>query len=50
MTIDQHIEELRAEMKACSEREEIAQIEAELRAALEERQRLDPDFAGPVAA
>jgi hypothetical protein len=50
MTIDQHIEELRAEIRACPEREEIAQIEAELRAALEERRRLDPDFRVPVAA
>ncbi|KHK89061.1 hypothetical protein LK12_22155 [Novosphingobium malaysiense] len=40
MTIDQHIEELRAELKACPERAEQAQIAAELQAALERREQL----------
>ena len=41
MTIDQHIEELRAELKACIDDGERAQIEAELQAALVERDRLE---------
>lgn len=41
MTIDQHIEELRAELKACIDDSERAQIEAELQAALTERDLLE---------
>ncbi len=33
MTIEQHIEELRAELNACADRDEITQIQAELAAA-----------------
>lgn len=43
MTIDWHIEELRAELKACCEAEEIAMIESELDAALTERGRLETE-------
>lgn len=41
MTIDAHIEELRAEIKACLDRTEIATIERELAAALDERCKLE---------
>ena len=41
MTIDQHIEELRAELKASIDDAEIVQIRAELEAALSERERLE---------
>jgi hypothetical protein len=41
MTIEQHIEELRVELKVSTDEAEIAQIRAELEAALSERERLD---------
>jgi hypothetical protein len=41
MTIEQHIEELRAELKASTDDAEIVQIRTELEAALSERQRLE---------
>lgn len=41
MTIDQHIEELRAELKACLDDEEFGVIQAELQAVLTERARLE---------
>lgn len=41
MTIDQHIEELRAELKACCDAKEIAVIDRELAAALIERAKLE---------
>jgi len=44
MTIDQHIEELRAELKGCNDSGEIAQMKAELAAALEAREQLDGEF------
>lgn len=43
MTIDQHIEELRAELKACCEPAEITVIDRELAAALTERKRLESE-------
>lgn len=48
MTIDQHIEELRAELKASIDDAEIAQITAELEAALSERERLEKSFETAV--
>ncbi|RSU59617.1 hypothetical protein DAH55_10990 [Sphingomonas koreensis] len=39
MSIEQQIEELRAELKACCDRRESQQIATELQAALEERER-----------
>jgi len=48
MTIDQHIEELRAELKASIDDAEIVQIEAELEAALGERERLEKSFETTV--
>lgn len=44
MTLDQQIEELRAELKGCLDAEEIMQIEAELEIALAERKRLEAAF------
>jgi hypothetical protein len=41
MTIEQHIEELRAELKASTDDAEIVQIRTELEAALSERERLE---------
>lgn len=39
MTIEQHIEELRAELNACTDHQEITQIRAELAAAETEVRR-----------
>ena len=47
MTIEQHIEELRVELKASTDDTEIAQIMAELEAALNERERLEMQFGTP---
>lgn len=44
MTIEQHIEELRAELKACLDGEEFSAIQAELQAALTERARRESTF------
>jgi hypothetical protein len=44
VSLDQQIEELRAELKGCSDAHEIAQIDAELRAALALRERFEADF------
>jgi hypothetical protein len=44
MTIEQQIEELRAELSAAMDRTEIAQIEADLQAALAELARLEAAF------
>lgn len=41
MTIEQHIEELRAELKASTDDAEIVQIRAELEVALSECERLE---------
>ncbi len=41
MTIDQHIEELRAELRSCLDAGEIDVIERELEAALSDRFRLE---------
>lgn len=48
MTIDQQIEELRAELKASTDDAEIVQIEAELETALSERERLETLFVTAV--
>lgn len=42
MTIEQHIEELRAELIACDDTSERAQIEAEMQAAKAELAALQP--------
>ena len=44
MTIEQQIEELRAELSACIDAAETAQIEAELVTAMTEKARLDATF------
>ena len=44
MSIEQHIEELRAELNACSNRRESKQIAAELQAALSERDEHEAAF------
>jgi len=41
MTLDQHIEELRAELRGVTDDNELRQIEAELRVALAERAKLE---------
>jgi len=41
MTLDQHIEELRAELRGVTDKHELRQIEAELQAALAERAKLE---------
>ncbi|MGS1016153.1 hypothetical protein [Allosphingosinicella humi] len=41
MSIEQHIEELRAELNACRSRRESKQIAAELQAALTEREQIE---------
>jgi hypothetical protein len=48
MTIEQHIEELRAELKASSDDAEIVQIRAELEAALNEREREEMQLGAPL--
>ena len=48
MTIEQHIEELRAELKASTDDVESAQISAELRAALNERERQERQVEAEV--
>jgi hypothetical protein len=48
MTIEQHIEELRAELKASSDDAETAQIRAELEAALNEREREEMQLGAPL--
>ncbi len=45
MCIEQRIEELRAELAACTDRQEISQISAELQAALAERARIEARIA-----
>lgn len=45
MTIEQHIEELRAELSRSDDMAEIAQIERELREATAERDQLEAAFA-----
>lgn len=40
MSVEQHIEELRAELRSLTDREELQQVEAELAAALAQRDRL----------
>jgi uncharacterized protein YdeI (YjbR/CyaY-like superfamily) len=44
MSIEQHIEELRAELSACIDDAERAQIEAELQAALAEMAAIERAF------
>ncbi|MET4898730.1 hypothetical protein RN629_16540 [Sphingomonadaceae bacterium jetA1] len=39
MALEQHIEELRAELRSIADKDELRQIEAELEAALEELDR-----------
>lgn len=41
MTLDQHIEELRAELRGVTDNDELRQIEAELQAAMAERAKLE---------
>jgi len=41
MTLDQHIEELRAELRGVTDRDELRQIEAELQTAMAERAMLE---------
>lgn len=41
MTLDQHIEELRAELRGVTDRHELRQIETELRSAMAERAMLE---------
>ena len=41
MTIEEHIEELRAELRACDDDTEIAVIKAELQAALDRKIAID---------
>lgn len=48
MTIEQHIEELRAELKASTDDAEVARIRAELEAALNERERLEMQLEAPL--
>jgi len=48
MTIEQHIEELRAELKASTDDIEIVQIRAELEAALNERERQEMQLGAPL--
>ncbi|HEU4959973.1 MAG TPA: hypothetical protein VFT56_06155 [Sphingomonas sp.] len=48
MTIEQHIEELRAELKASTDDIEIVQIRAELEAALNEREREEMQLGAPL--
>jgi len=45
MNIEQHIEELRAELKWCDDEEEIATISRELKAALAQKTRCEPTCA-----
>ncbi|MGB3318015.1 MAG: hypothetical protein WA978_01475 [Sphingopyxis granuli] len=40
MSVEQHIEELRAELRSLTDENELRQVEAELEAALAERDRL----------
>jgi len=44
MSIEQQIEELRAELRGCGSRREARQIAAELQAAKDERERLEKAF------
>ena len=46
MSIEQQIEELRAELRACIDSDEFAVIEQELQAALAARRRLAGTFEG----
>lgn len=48
MTIEQQIEELRAELKASRDDAEIVQIRAELEAALNERERQEMQLGAPL--
>lgn len=41
MTLERHIEELRAEIRTCNDLDERRQIELELAAALAERRQID---------
>lgn len=43
MTLNQHIEELRAELRGIDDPRELRQIERELAEALERRAQLEPD-------
>lgn len=48
MSIEQHIEELRAELNACWDRRESKQIAAELQAALKEREQQKTAFEANI--
>ncbi|MBJ7441935.1 MAG: hypothetical protein JHD35_23360 [Sphingopyxis sp.] len=48
MTIEQHIEELRAELNACTDAAEFAQITREYQVALEQRIERDKAFDAVV--
>ena len=43
MTLNQHIEELRAELRSIDDPRELRQVERELAEALERRNQLEPD-------
>lgn len=47
MTLDQHIEELRAELRGVNDPRELRQIEAELKAAEADRAALEPWLLRP---
>lgn len=50
MSIEQHIEELRAELKACVDAAEIAMIRRELDAAMEQKSVLDSALEAALLA